>query len=198
MIQELLLRRPGEHKPKPNTTIQLNEAVSVELQRGASVSFSEIPHRNTYHLEDAAERGIKPLTLADIIRQIAPALHKNLILFDTSPSFGFNQGNHFRLVKEDGKTKLQACAPSGFRDSKGVLPFEMPEDFAMFTGAMIVVAQRDNGKIVPLGEAQNYWQTHEDEMWAGESEVHYRGAITMWSNSEGEISTQLKLPLTSK
>lgn len=192
---EAILRR-GPREPKPNPVIRLNKFVSVEVQRGIYNPFSDMLHPNTFNLENAAGKGIKPLTLRDVSRQIEPALHGNLILFDTSPDLGASLGNHFRLIKEEGKTKLQACAHNGFWDSKGVLPFEMPEDYAMFTGALIVVAQRDNGEIVPLKEAQNYWQTHREEMCTGKSDVHYRGAITMWSNSEGEIRPQLKLPIT--
>lgn len=194
---ETLFRR-GSKEPKPNPTIRLNKFVSVEVQRGVYNPFLDMLHPNTFNLENAAENGIKLLTLRDVSRQIEPPLHGNLILFDTSPDLGANLGNHFRLVKKEGNTKLQACTQNGFWDSKGVLPIEIPQDFAMFTGAKIVVAERDNGKIVPLGEAQNYWQTHTDAVWAGEGEIHYRGAITMWSNNDGEIRPQLELPLASR
>lgn len=194
-LKERLGGTPKESKPNPR--IWLNETISVEVQKGIyDHGFGLLS--NKYALEDAAEKGIKLLTLPEVLRQIEPNLHQNLILFDASPSLGRSFANHFRLKTEDGKTKLQACAANGFWDIKGALPFEVPKDFAMFTGGTIVVARHDNGKLVQLGKAQDYWHRHSgDILLTGISEIHYRGEIVMWSNSEGKIGPQLELPLAA-
>lgn len=194
-LKERLGRNPKEAKPNPR--IWLNDTISIEVQKGIyDHCFGLLS--NKYALKEAAEKGVRPLTLPNVLRQIEPDLHQNLIFFDASPSLGRSFANHFRLKEEDGKQRLQACAPNGFWDTKGVLPFEIPEDFAMFTGGIIIVAKRDNGELVPLGEAQEYWHRQSSELLlSGMSEIHYRGEIVMWSNSEGKIRPQLELPLAA-
>ncbi len=181
-LKERLSRRPKEAKPK---TIRLGQ-LQIGINPDEFNPFIHIPNWHAHSLETAMDHGVKPLTYDEIIAQIEESHRRNVVLFDTSPVDGM-PGNHFRLVEDQtGQTKLQFCNTFGLLDNRGLLPFSPPEDYAMFTGATILMFQKD-GKAVNLGEAQKAYRRRATMCPSSPGEIRSTGELVLWSNAEGKL-----------
>ncbi len=195
MLEALLRRKPKQERPNP--VLRLGGEVGIEIDPTEFTSLNS-PYPHEYSLETAKEFGVQPLTLNQVLAQIDQVLHDNIVLFDTSPTTGI-AGNHFRLVRdEEGKKKLQLTSTFGTYDINGALPFEPPENYAMFTGVS-VQTHTIHGKPVTLEEAQKRYKELTPEELFLPKDIKYTGEIIMWSNREGKLTPRsgrgIQIPL---
>ncbi len=202
MLKELFRRKPQE--PKPNPIIDLG-SVKLEIDMAnLSPLFTNYLHPNKFSLETAAKHGCKPLTLEQVLEQIDPALHKNLVLFDATPHTSMPGGNRFRVVEnENGERELLVTSTFGAFDIRGPLPFTPPEDCAMFTGAALMVYTKPNGELVTLDEVVKFYRESRNYIPVTHKEFSLRADIIMWSDAEGKLTShsndgvQLPFPTAS-
>ncbi len=142
---------------------------------------------NESNLRIAREKGIKPLSLREIIAQIEPEKIGNAVFFDTPPSNRW-RGNFWRVTEMTEETAtLQLCNTFGNYDSETVSPVEISLDRVLFTGVSIQKFELD-GRPATVAEAT---QTVKEASRAKKPYPRARlkgiSRTYLYSNSEGRL-----------
>jgi len=148
-----------------------------------------IPFQSTRsNLNLAERRGVKPLSLGDVLSQVDKETLDNSVLFDTPPLAGF-AGNHWRLIDIDSETNvgsLQLCGAFGNYDYGAVPPIQVPCEAPMFTGLSHQLFEID-GKPAVLGEVVDRVRESRIEQNGYPKNVKYNGETILWSDATGVL-----------
>ncbi|OGM11160.1 hypothetical protein A2Z22_01090 [Candidatus Woesebacteria bacterium RBG_16_34_12] len=156
---------------------------------------TQIPpfYDNRENLRTAESRGVKPLSLKQIMNQVDPEDYKCMVLSDSPIAHQLRKGNLLRIKeeKDDGSVILQFCSIFGMYDYEQIPSFPCPLDEPMFTGVAIHRYESEGNSLILDEVVKAHQPTGKNRH--PQNIIH--SETILWSDSKGILQKQSNHPL---